>query len=177
MAELTTKLVSEYFAGSWSGQVFINGELNHKIEFKWTEESSRHSVPNVKLEWCMLPYSEDKEEKNNQIIVTWRGDKLSWVNMWYNESGGYSELQWTSQEVVNGITVLYGSLRERTTYGGLPTEHIAMCELNNQNNFKYTILSYRKGILEMVAKRTGTARVVNATQEEWFEKHQDMLHE
>jgi hypothetical protein len=156
MAELTKKLVTDYFAGIWSCQVFINGELTYDIGFKLTEESGKFSVPSVKLEYWLLPDSGNKQEKNNQVIVAWRSDKLSWVNMWYNESGGYSEQQWTSQEEVNGITVLYGSLRERTTDGGLPTEYIAMCELTNRDNFKYTTLSYRKGILEMVAKRTGT---------------------
>jgi len=156
MAELTTKLVREFFAGSWSCQVFINGELNHEIEFNCTEESGKFSVPRVKLEYWLLTNNGKKEEKSNQIIVAWRSDKHSWVNMWHNESSGYSEQQWTSQEQVNGITVLYGSLRERLTDDGLPTEHIAMCELLDQNSFKYTILSYRKGILEMKAKRIGT---------------------
>jgi hypothetical protein len=154
MAELTTKLVREFFAGSWSCQVFINGELNHEIEFNCTEESGKFSVPRVKLEYWLLTNNGKKEEKSNQIIVAWRSDKHSWVNMWYNESGGYNELQWTSQEKINGNTVLYGYFRERNTEGELPTEHIAMCELLDQENFKYTILSYRKGILEMSAKRT-----------------------
>lgn len=161
MAELTTKLVRDYFAGSWSCQVFINGELKHELEFNWTEELSKCSVPRLKVEWWLLTDNGEKEEKSNQVVLAWRGDKRSWVNMWYNESGGYSEQQWTSQEEVNGITVLYGSLRERTTDGGLPTEHIAMCELTDQNSFKYTILSYRKGILEMVAKRTCTDEKAN----------------
>jgi hypothetical protein len=41
-----------------------------------------------------------------------------------------------------------------------------MCELNDQNNFKYTILSYRKGILEMVAKRNEIDQEMNAIAEE-----------
>ena len=170
MTELTTKLVRDYFAGNWSGQVFINGELIHELEFNWTEESGKYSVPRVKLEWWLLSDSKNKEKKINHIIVAWRSDKRSWVNMWYNESGGYSEQQWTSQEEVNGIPVLYGSLRERATEGGLPTEHIAMCELNDQNSFKYTILSYRKGILEMVAKRTGTEDEMIALTDKLTEK-------
>jgi hypothetical protein len=170
MAELTTKLVRDYFAGSWSCQVFINGELDHEIEFKWTEEYSKYSVPRIKLDWWHLSDRKNKEEKNNHIIVAWRSDTRSWVNMWYNESGGYNELRWTSQEEVNGVTVLYGSLRERTSDGGLPTEHIAMCELTGKNNFKYTILSYRKGILEMVAKRTVTPDDMNTITEKQAEK-------
>ncbi len=177
MAGISAKLVSDYFKGSWSGKVFINGEFINEIIFNWTEESDRYSVPNVKLEWKLLSESGNKTKKDNRIIAVWRSDKSSWVIMWYNESGEYNELQWTSQEEVNGITVLFGFLRERNTEGKLPTEHIAMCELNNQSSFKYTILSYRKGILEMNAKRTGTARVGNATQEEGVEKHNGMLHE
>lgn len=163
MAELTSKLVSDYFAGTWICKVYINGELKYDLELRFTEESGKYSVHGVKLNFWFSTVNGDKGE-NKQIIVNWRSDKLSWVNMWYNESGGYSEQQWTSQEEVNGITVLYGSLRERTAEGGLPTEHIAMCELKDENNFKYTILSYRKGILEMVAKRTGTVREINVIQ-------------
>lgn len=157
MAGITAKLISDYFKGSWSGKVFINGEYINEIIFSWTEESDRHSVPNVNLEWKLLPESGNKTVKDNRIIAVWRSDKSSWVNMWYNESGGYNELQWTSQEKINGNTVLYGYLRERNTEGEFPTEHIAMCELLDQKNFKYTILSYRKGILEMSAKRTEPA--------------------
>lgn len=164
MAELTKKLIADYFAGNWSCQVFINGEVNHKVEFRWSEEYVKFSAPRIKSEWWLLSESGEKEGKSNPVVVAWRSDKRSWVNMWHNESGGYSEQQWTSQNEVNGITVLYGSLRERTTDGGLPTEHIAMCELKDENNFKYTILSYRKGILEMVAKRTGTVREINVIQ-------------
>jgi len=170
MAELTTKLVRDYFKGSWSGKVFINGEFTNEIIFTWTEESEQYSVPNVKLHWKIMSDKLNIEEKDNRIISVWRSDKHSWVNMWYNKSGGYSEQQWTSQEEVNGITVMYGSLRERATEGGLPTEHIAMCELIDQNNFKYTILSYRKGILEMIAKRTSTENEMISFSEKQAEK-------
>jgi hypothetical protein len=157
MVELTAKLIRDYFKGSWSCKVFINGEFINEIIFNCTEESDRYSVPNVKLEWKLLSESENKTKKDNQIIAVWRSDKSSWVNMWYSESGGYNELHWTSQEEVNGIPVLFGFLRERTNDSKLPTEYIAMCELSNQNSFKYTILSYRKGILEINAIRTGKA--------------------
>jgi len=45
-----------------------------------------------------------------------------------------------------------------------------MCELKNKNNFKYTILSYRKGILEMVAKRNETPDEMNKIAEKQVEK-------
>lgn len=157
MVELTAKLIRDYFKGSWLGKVSINGDFINENIFNWTEESDQYPVPNVKLEWKLLSESGNKAKKDNQIFSVWRSDKSSWVNIWYNESGGYNELHWTSQEEVNGMTVLFGFLRERTNDSKLPTEYIAMCELNNQNSFKYTILSFRKGILEINAKRTGKA--------------------
>ena len=36
-----------------------------------------------------------------------------------------------------------------------------MCELFDQDNFKYTIRSFRKGILEIVATRIRTAKELN----------------
>ena len=170
MAELTEKLIREYFKGSWSGKVFINGGFTHEIAFNWTEESIQYSVPNIKLEWRLVTDGINKSDKNNRIIAIWRSDKCTWINIWNNESGGFSELRWTSQEEVNGITVLYGFLHERKTDKEIPTEHIAMCELQDKQNFKYTILSYRKGILEMVAKRTGISDEMNVQPEELAEK-------
>ncbi len=170
MAAITAKLVRDYFKGSWSGKVFINGEFTNEIIFTWTEESEQYSVPNVKLDWKIMSDKLNIEEKDNRIIAVWRSDKSSWVNMWYNESGGYNELQWTSQEKLNGNTVLYGYLREINTEGEFPTEHIAMCELLDQEKFKYTILSYRKGILEMNAKRPSTENEMIAFSEKQAEK-------
>ena len=162
MADITSKLVSDYFAVNWTCEIFINGEHQNNLEFICEEESSKSAVPRVNLTWCLLSENHNKVAKDNQIMVVWRSDLRCWVNMWYNESGGYNELQWTSQEEVNGRTVLYGYLLERLSDGGAPTEHIAMCELNSQNSFKYTILSNRKGILKLMAKRTGGLYVMNS---------------
>lgn len=166
MADITAKLVSDYFTGNWACEIFINGEHHNNLEFLCEEESGKSGVPHVKLTWWLLSDNHNLEAKDNQIIVVWRSDLRCWVNMWYNESGGYNELQWTSQEEVNGNTVLYGYLLERLPEGGFPNEYIAMCELQDQNSFKYTILSYRKGILEMFAKRTGGHVVMNSMAKE-----------
>jgi hypothetical protein len=37
-----------------------------------------------------------------------------------------------------------------------------MCELYNKDNFKYTIRSFRKGLLEIVAHRIRTGKELNA---------------
>ncbi len=39
-----------------------------------------------------------------------------------------------------------------------PTDHIVMCEMYDQDNFKYTIQSFRKGLVEIVARRIRTAK-------------------
>jgi len=41
------------------------------------------------------------------------------------------------------------------------TDHIIMCEIFDQDNFKYTIQSFRKGNLEIVATRTRPAKELN----------------
>ena len=79
-----------------------------------------------------------------------------WFHLWHNEFGGYGEIQWTSQEVVNGVKVLYGFVHECKQESDDPTDHIIMCEMFDKDNFKYTIRSFRKGILEIVASRIRT---------------------
>ena len=37
-----------------------------------------------------------------------------------------------------------------------------MCEMFDKDNFKYTIRSFRKGLLEIVAKRIRTSKELNA---------------
>ena len=43
-----------------------------------------------------------------------------------------------------------------------PTDHIVMCEILDNDNFRYTLQSFRKGILEIVARRIRTAKELNA---------------
>jgi len=61
-----------------------------------------------------------------------------------------------------GITILYGFVHECKQESDDPTEHIVMCEMYDDNNFKYTIRSFRKGLLEIDASSISTAKKFNA---------------
>ena len=91
-------------------------------------------------------------------IAGWHSDIDAWCDRWYNEFGGYGELCWTSQGVVNGVKVLFGTVHECEKEGDDPADYIAMCELSDQDNFKYTIQSYTKGILEVEGVRVRTPK-------------------
>ena len=66
------------------------------------------------------------------------------------------------QETVNGINVLYGFCHECKQECDDPTDHTVMCEIMDKDRFRYTLQSFRKGILEIVARRIRTAKELNA---------------
>jgi hypothetical protein len=109
----------------------------------------------------VLPGGGVLDDTRQVAISGWRDDVRRWIHIWHNEFGGYGEIQWTSQEVVNGIKTIYGFGHESKQEGDDPTDHIIMCEFYDTDNFKYTIRSFRKGLLEIVAKRIRTGRELN----------------
>lgn len=166
MAELTAKLFREYFGGSWIGRITKNGEFQREVVFNWPELRGKFSSLGVEAE-KMAPPGLGIQDNTRQIAIAgWRSDIRRWSAQWYNEFGGYGELQWSSKDVVNGVTVLYGSLHECKQESDDPTDHIAMCELFDQDNFRYTNRSFRKGILEIVARRIRTGNELNVLLEE-----------
>ena len=64
--------------------------------------------------------------------------------------------------MVNNITILYGFCHECKQETDDPTDHIIRCELIDQDNFRYTLQSFRKGIVEIDARRIRTAKELNA---------------
>ena len=52
--------------------------------------------------------------------------------------------------------MLYGFIHECKQETDDPTDHIVMCEMYNQDNFKYTINSFKKGLTEISATRIRT---------------------
>ena len=70
---------------------------------------------------------------------------------------------------MNGVKVLYGFVHECKQESDDMTDHIIMCELLDNNNFKYSIRSFRKGLLEIVARRIRTGRELNALLEKQAE--------
>jgi hypothetical protein len=157
MAELTAKLFRDYFGGSWSGRITKNGEFQREIIFNWPAAFGKFSSFGTEPGMIVPPGLNVQDNTRQLAISGWRGDTRRWHSYWHNEFGGYGELQWISQEEVNGIIMLHGSLHECKQEGDDPTDHIVMCEMYDHDNFKYTIRSFRKGVTEIVAKRIYTA--------------------
>ena len=130
--------------------------------FNWPELSGKFSSLGTEAGLIVPPGAGVLDDTRQVSISGWRHDIRRWVHLWHNEFGGYGEIQWTSQEVVNDITVIYGFCHECKQECDDPTDHIVMCEILDHDNFKYTIRSFRKGILEIVARRIRTAKELNA---------------
>jgi hypothetical protein len=161
MADLTAKLFRDYFGGSWSGIISRNEELKRRVVFNWPELSGKFSSLGTATGLIAPPGGGILDDTRQVAISGWRPDIRRWVHLWHNEFGGYGEIQWTSQEVVNNVTILYGFCHECKQETDDMTDHIIMCEIFDQDNFKYTIQSFRKGNLEIVATRTRPAKELN----------------
>ncbi len=157
MAELTAKLFRDYFGGSWSVKIAKNGDFQREIVFNWPEAFGKYSSLGIEAGLVVPPYTGVLDNTSQVAFAGWRPDVRRWVHTWHNEFGGFGELQWTSQEEVEGLTVLHGFIHECKQEGDDPTEHVIKCEMFDKNNFKYTISSFRKGLTEIVAKRIKTA--------------------
>lgn len=157
MAELTADLFRDYFAGSWVAQVFRTGEYLRDVEFNWPQAFGSYSAIGSE-EGSKVPSGVGFHDDSNKIAVAgWRHDTKRWYMSWYNEFGGYGEMQWASQEMVNGVKVLYGFGHECKQESDDITNHIISCEMTDQNNFKYAIRSFKKGLIEIKAKRIRTS--------------------
>lgn len=161
MPELTAKLFRDYFGGSWSGKITKNGEFQREIIFNWPAPFGNYSSLGIS-EGLLAPSNSGALDDTKQIAVAgWRANLRRWCHLWHNEFGGYGEIQWTSHENVNGITILYGFGHECKQETDDPTDHIVMCEMFDHDNFKYTIQSFRKGTTEIVAQRLQTDEELN----------------
>jgi len=161
MAELTAKLFRDYFCGSWCGKVSKNGEFQREVIFNWPEAFGKFSALGTEAGFVVPPHSGGLDDSRQLSIAGWRADIKRWSHVWHNEFGGYGEVQWTSQNNLDGITVLYGFGHECKQETDDSTDHIVRCEMYDHNNFRYTLQSYRKGVLEIVATRIRTAKELN----------------
>lgn len=158
MAELTSKLFRDYFGGSWIGKISKNGQYQRKVAFNWSKAFDKYSAIGIE-EGCISPAGGGTFSNTHQVSISgWKNDIKRWCRTWHNEFGGYGELQWTSQELVDGKTILYGFVHECKQETDSPTDHIVKCELIDENNFKYTLSSFRKGITEVIFKRIRTSK-------------------
>ncbi len=175
MAELTAKLFRDYFGGSWIGRITKNGEFQREIIFNWPELSGKFSSLGVEAGRIVPPGLGIQDNTRQVAIAGWRSDSKSWYAHWHNEFGGYGELQWTSHDIVDDVSILYGSLHECKQEGDDPTEHITLCEMYNNDNFRYTLRSFRKGVLEIEARRIRTGKELNALLEKQAESAADFV--
>jgi len=161
MTNLSANLFRDVFGGSWSGFITRNGELKRRVVFNWPELSGNFSSLGTGTGMIAPPGGGILDDTRQVAISGWRPDIRRWVHLWHNEFGGYGEIQWTSQELVNNITILYGFCHECKQETDDITDHVIMCELFDRDNFKYTLRSFRKGLLEIVATRIRTGRELN----------------
>ncbi|MBK9528478.1 MAG: hypothetical protein IPO41_09215 [Acidobacteria bacterium] len=160
MAELNAKLIRDYFGGRWSCTTYKNGELvrENAVDIKGSPERPG-GIGEIAFGILALGFA-SVDEHDQLAIAGWHSDINRWCDRCYNEAGGYSEHSWTSQGEINGVTVLYGTVHVCEKEGDDPADYIAMCELLDQDNFRYTIQSYQKGIVEIVANRVTTGEAL-----------------
>ena len=158
MAELTAKLFRNYFGGSWLGKITKNGEFQREILFNWPVAFEKYSSIGTE-EGLKTPQGTGFYDDTNKVCIAgWRQDVKRWCMTWFNEFGGYGETQWVSQEIINGVTVIYGYCNECKQESDDITNHIVLCEITDQDNFKYSINSFKKGLVEIEARRFRTAK-------------------
>jgi len=158
MAELDAKLFRNYFGGSWLGSIKRNGEYSRDIVFNWPEAFGQFSAIGTEENTIALPGGGFYDDTKKVVTSGWRKDVKRWIISWYNEFGGYGEMQWTSYEVVDNIKVIYGYGHECKQESDDPVDYIILCEMTDENNFKYILQSFRKGTIEIMAKRIRTSR-------------------
>jgi hypothetical protein len=162
LAELTAAIFRDYFPGSWTAKTIKNGEFQREIVFNWPEAFGKFSALGTE-EGMIVPPDRGALDNTKQVVIAgWHSDIRRWIQVWHNEFGGYGEIHWTSHEVKDGMTVLYGHCHESKQETDDRTDHIIMCEMFDQDNFKYTMRSFRKGLTEIVAKRIRTGKELKA---------------
>lgn len=157
MAVLTARLFRAYFGGSWLGRITKNGEFQREVLFNWPVAFDEYSAIGPEEGLKTPPGSGFHDNTRKVYIAGWHQDVKRWCMTWFNEFGGYGNTQWTSQETVNGKTVIYGFCTECKQESDDPTNHIVLCEILDQDHFKYSIQSFRKGLVEIEARRIRTA--------------------
>jgi len=153
MARVTANIFRNFFSGSWSCKISRNGLFQRDIFLQWPQAFEKFSSLGTS-EGLVVPQGQGVLDDTRQIAIAgWRSDLQRWCFTWFNEFGGSGELQWTSQEEINGVKVLYGFVHESKQESDDPTEHIIRCKIVDEDNFTYTIRSFRKGVVEIVARR------------------------
>jgi len=170
MPELTAKLFRDFFSGSWLGRITKNGEFQREIEFNWPKAFQTFSSIGIEEGFVAPPGTGFLDNTKQIAIAGWRNDSRKWCAHWYNEFGGYGELQWISQDKISDVIVLHGSMIESKQEGDDATIHSVVCEIPDQDHFKYTIQSYRKGTTQIEARRIRTGKELKTLMEKQAEQ-------
>ena len=160
--QLTANIFRDYFGGCWNGKIIKNGQFQREIEFNWPNAFEKFSSIGIEEGLKALPGSGFFDDTCKVCIAGWQHETKRWVCSWFNKFGGYGEIQWRSQDIVNDVKVLYGIMHECKQESEMPTEHIILCEMINLNTFKFTINSFEKGVIEIEANRLKTAEALRA---------------
>ena len=160
--ELTANIFRDYFGGCWQGKIIKNGQFQREIVFNWPIAFGKFSSIGTEEGFKVLSGNGFIDDTDKIAISGWQPETKRWVCSWFNKFGGYGEIQWRSQDIVNDVRVLYGILHECKQESEMPTEHIIICEMFNQKKFKFTIRSFEKGTIEIDAKRIKTAKALHA---------------
>ena len=146
MAALDVKFIRESLAGKWDVAIKVNGKPAGNTIMDWPDAFGLClGVEPGKF----VPAEVSVDANVRQIAMAgWRSDVGRWFGHWYNDKGGYGELQYTYME---GDT-LYGYIHEVPVEGADPIEWSVSVKVIDHDNFHYQYVGV-KGTKELVAKR------------------------
>jgi len=161
-SELTANIFRDYFGGCWLGKIIKNGQFHREIVFNWPIAFGKFASIGTEEGQKVLSGGGFFDDTYKIIISGWQPDTKRWLCSWFNKYGGYGEIQWRSQDIINNVKVLYGIVHECKQESETPTDHTIFCEMFNLNTFKFTMNSFEKGVIELKAKRLKTAKALHA---------------
>jgi hypothetical protein len=146
MAKLDVKFIRESLTGKWGVDVVVNGNKVTHLIMDWPDAFGLAiGVEPGKV----VPLDCTVQEGVKQIAMAgWRSDVQKWYGHWYNNKGGYGELQYTYQE---GNT-LFGYIHDVPADGADPVEWAVAVEIPDHDHFIYRYFGV-KGTRELHAKR------------------------
>lgn len=147
MAKLDVKFIREALVGKWDVEIVVNGQHVSNIVMDWPDAFGLC----IGVEPGKMVPEDCTVEAGLKMIAFagWRSDIQRWYGHWYNNRGGYGELQYTHQE---GNT-LCGYIHEVASDGADPVEWSIACEVaDDHNSFIYRYVGV-KGTKELHAKR------------------------
>jgi hypothetical protein len=146
MAKLDVKFIRKALTGKWDIDVVVDGKKVSHLIMDWPDAFGLC----IGVEPGKFVSEEVTVEKGvKQIAMAgWRCDVQKWYGHWYNDKGGYGELQYTYQE---GNT-LYGYIHDVPADGADPVEWSVAVEIPDHDHFIYRYFGV-KGTKELQAKR------------------------